>query len=63
MQTAIELQGAFLCKHFFLGLLEHFPTFLDLQRPLECPSENADLSAVNLRMLTLLDFQFFCRHV
>lgn len=39
-----------------LGLLEHFSIFLDLQRPLECPSENADLLAVNLRTLTLLDF-------
>lgn len=55
MQTQILSCKAFLYKHFFLGLLEHFFTFLDLQRPLECPSENAYLLAVNLCMLTLLD--------
>ena len=41
-----ELQG--ISIHFFLVVLERFSTFLGLQSPLECPSENADLLAGNL---------------
>lgn len=51
VNTNTKLPGLSI-QALFLGLLEHFSIFLDLQRPLECPSENA----VNLHTLTLLDF-------
>lgn len=42
----IKLQGLFI-QAFCNSLLEHFFTSIDLQRPLECVSENTDFLAVN----------------